>query len=145
MLFFRPAVKRDGNGPSPGLEAAIRPDLDGDFAGNPALEIMSPLLQRATQQQWKAINADREKSGRRTGHHLPEGQRNGLGRLSRPFANGTETVQAAPLTDGKLTAFSTPHFRCHTQPQHPGTEAWLRRHIAAVLKGTPIMKTWDRF
>ena len=29
-------VKRDGNGPSPGLQAAIRRELDGDISGNPA-------------------------------------------------------------------------------------------------------------
>ena len=136
-LFFGPAIKRDGNGPSPGLEAAIRQELDGDFTGNPALEIMSPPTQRATQQQWLAINGTAKDLGAIQTITFQNVNARGWDVYHVAFANGTETVQAVPLTDGKLTGILHTDISIPHAPQHPGTEAWMRRHIAAVLNGTP--------
>jgi beta-lactamase regulating signal transducer with metallopeptidase domain len=136
-LFFAPAIKRDGNGPSPGLEAAVRQELDGDFTGNPALGIMSPGLQNATQQQWKGISANAKNLGAVQAFTFQKVNARGWDVYHVTFANGTETVQAAPLTDGKLTGILHSDIMMPHAPQHTGTEAWLRHHIAAVLSGTP--------
>jgi beta-lactamase regulating signal transducer with metallopeptidase domain len=136
-LFFGPAIKRDSNGPSPGLEAAIRRELNGDFTGNPALEIMSPPLQNATQNQWKAISASAKDLGAVQTITFQNVNARGWDVYHVTFANGTATLQAAPLTDGKLTGILHTDIAIPHAPQHPGTEAWLRRHIAAVLNGTP--------
>jgi beta-lactamase regulating signal transducer with metallopeptidase domain len=137
VLGFGPAIKRDGNSPSPGLEAAIRQELDGDFTGNPALEIMSPPLQNATQNQWKMISANGKMLGAVQTITFQNINARGWDVYHVTFANGTATLQAAPLTDGKLTGILHTDILLPHQPQHPGTEAWMRRHIAAVLKGTP--------
>jgi hypothetical protein len=136
-LFFGPAIKRDGNGPSPGLEAAIRQELDGDFTGNPALEIMSAPLQRAAQQQWKSISGTAKDLGAVQTITFLKINARGWDVYHVTFANGTETVQAVPLTDGKLTGILHTDILLPHEPQHPGTEAWMRRHIAAVLNGMP--------
>ncbi len=136
-LFFGPAIKRDDNGPSPGLEAAIRRELDGDFTGNPALDVMSYLLQRATQNQWKMISADAQNLGAVQTLTFQKVNARGWDVYHVTFANGTETVQAAPLTDGKLTGLLHTDISMPHASQRPGTEAWLRRHIAAVQNGTP--------
>jgi hypothetical protein len=136
-LFFGPAIKRDGNSPSPGLEAAIRQELEGDLTGNPALEIMSPPLQRATQQQWKVIRSDATDLGAVQTITFQKINARGSDVYHVTFANGSETVQAAPLTDGKLTGILHTDISMPHAPQHPGTEAWLRRDIAARLNGTP--------
>ena len=137
VFFFGPAIKRDGNGPSPGLEAAIRQELDGDFTGNPALEVMAPVLQRAAQQQWKAISVTAKELGAVQTITFQKINARGWDVYNATFANGTETVQAMPLTDGKLSGLLHSDILLPHAPQHPGTEAWMRRHIAAVLNGTP--------
>lgn len=137
VLFFGPAIKRDGNTPSPGLEAAIRQDLDGGLSGHPALEIMSVPLQRAVQNQWKMISADSQALGAVQTIAFQKVNARGWDVYNVTFANGTATVQAVPLADGKLTGILESDILLPHAPQHPGTEAWMRRHIAAVLSGTP--------
>lgn len=137
VFNFGPAIKRDGNGPSRGLAAAIRRELDGDFSGNPALEIMSQGLQNATQNQWKTINADAKALGAVQTITFQKVNARGWDVYHVTFANGTATVQAAPLTDGKLSGIFHTDLMMPHAPQHPGTEAWLRRYIAAVQNGTP--------
>jgi len=144
-FFFGPAIKRDGNGPSPGLEAAIRRELDGDFSGNPALEIMSQGLQNATQNQWKTISADAKDLGAVQTITFQKVNARGWDVYHVTFASGTETVQAAPLTDGKLYGILHSDIMMPHAPKHPGTEAWLRRHIAAIQNGMPNYKDMGPF
>jgi len=136
-LFFGPAIKRDGNGPSPGLEAAIRLELDGDTSGNPTLEIMSQGLQNATQNQWKKISAIAKDLGAVQTITFQKVNARGWDVYHVTFASGTATVQAAPLTDGKLIGILHTDIMMPHALQHPGTEAWLRRYIMAIQNGTP--------
>jgi TonB family protein len=101
-LFFGPAVKRDGSEPSPGLADAIRRELEGNFAGEPAYEIMSPALQEATRQQWSMISADAKGLGAVQAITFQNVNSRGWDVYHVTFANGTATVMAEPLTDGKL-------------------------------------------
>jgi hypothetical protein len=111
--------------------------LDGDFIGDPALEIMTPLLQNATQNQWKVISADAKELGAVQTITFQKVNARGWDVYHVTLAKGTETVRAAPLTDGKLSGILHSDFAMPHAAQHPGTEAWLRRYIAAVLNGTP--------
>jgi Zn-dependent protease with chaperone function len=131
------AIKRDGNGPNPGLEAAIRRELDGALSGNPPLEIMSQRLQTATQNQWKAISGTAKALGALQTITFQKVNARGWDVYHATFANGTETIQAAPLTDGKLDGLFHTDVLVPHAPQHPGTEAWMRRHIAGIQNGTP--------
>ncbi|HEY2009369.1 MAG TPA: M56 family metallopeptidase [Rhizomicrobium sp.] len=131
------AIKRDGNGPSPGLEAAIRRELDGALSGNPPLEVMSQRLQTATQNQWKAISGTAKALGALQTITFQKVNARGWDVYHATFANGTETIQAAPLTDGKLDGLFHTDVLVPHAPQHPGTEAWMRRHIAGIQNGTP--------
>jgi beta-lactamase regulating signal transducer with metallopeptidase domain len=135
-LFFGPAIKRDGNGPSPGLAAAIRRELDGNFAGKPALEIMSPELQTATQQQWKRISESAKDLGAVQAVTFQEVNARGWDVYRATFANGTATVLAVPLTDGKLSGLLHTEILTRGQP-NPGTEASLRRYIESIQRGQP--------
>jgi beta-lactamase regulating signal transducer with metallopeptidase domain len=137
VFNFGPSVKRDGNDPSPGLEAAVRHELDGDFSGNPALEIMSQGLQNATQNQWKMISETAKALGAVQIVTFQKVNARGWDVYHVTFANGTATVQAAPLADGKLYGIFHSDVMMPHAPQHPGTEAWLRRYIAAIQNGTP--------
>jgi CubicO group peptidase (beta-lactamase class C family) len=130
-------IKRGGNGPSPGLEAAIQRELNGDLAGKPALEIMSPTLQTATQQQWPMISANAKSLGAVQAITFQETNSRGWDVYHVTFANGSATVQAAPLTDGKLSGILHSDILLPQQPQHPGTEASLRRYIESLEKGQP--------
>jgi len=132
-----PSIKRDGNHPSPGLEAAVRRELEGDLSGNPALEIMSQGLQNATQNQWKTISADAKELGVVKSIAFQKVNARGWDVYHVTFANGTMTVQAAPLADGKLYGILHSDYMLPHAPQHPGAQAWLSRYIAAVQKGTP--------
>jgi hypothetical protein len=145
VLFFGPAIKRDGNGASPGLKAAIRRELDGNFSGSPALEIMSPPLQNATQNQWKAISANAKELGAVQTITFQKVNARGWDVYHATFANGTQTVQAAPLTDGKLLGLLHSDIMLPHASQHPGTEAWLRRHIAGIQSGTPNFEDMGPF
>jgi hypothetical protein len=136
-LFFGPMVKRDGDGPSPGLEAAIRRELDGAFAGEPALEIMSPALQRATQQQWQVISSDAKNLGAVQAITFQKINPRGWDVYHVTLANGTETVQAEPLTDGKLTGLLHSEILLPGAQPSAGTEASLRRYIVSLQRGQP--------
>jgi hypothetical protein len=136
-LFFGPTIKRDGKGPSPGLEAAVRRELDGYFVGRPAWEIMSPALRTATERQWPLISADAKNLGAVQSLAFQMVNLRGRDVYRVTFSNGTETVQALPLIDGKLSAFLRSDILLPHQSQHPGTEAWMRRLIAAIPKGAP--------
>ena len=136
-LFFGPMVKRVGNGPSPGLETAIRRELDGAFAGKPALEIMSPALQRATQQQWQMISADAKNLGVVQTITFEKINSRGWDVYHVTLAHGTETVQAAPLTDGKLSGLFHSDILMQGGQPSLGTEASLRRYIESIQRGQP--------
>lgn len=137
VLYFGPSLRRNGNTPSPGLEAAIRRELEGALSGNPALEIMSQGLQNATQNQWKAISGNAKALGPVKAITFQKVNARGWDVYHATFANGTETVQAAPLVDGKLTGILHSEVLVPHAPQHAGTEAWMRRHIAGIENGTP--------
>jgi beta-lactamase regulating signal transducer with metallopeptidase domain len=132
-----PAVLREDGGPSPGLEAAIRRELDGDFAGKPAWEIMAPALRLATQRQWPAIAANAAKLGAVQSVTFQQVNLRGWDVYRVAFANGTQTVQAAPLTDGRLNGLVHGDFLLPRAAQRAGTDAWIRHFIAAQVKEAP--------
>ena len=98
---------------------------------------MSQGLQSATQNQWKMISATGKELGPVQSITFQKINARGWDVYHVTFANGSQTVQAAPLVDGKLTGILHGDTMLPHAPQHPGTEAWLRRHIAAIQAGKP--------
>jgi beta-lactamase regulating signal transducer with metallopeptidase domain len=136
-IFFGPAIRRVDNGPSPGLEAAIRSELNGSLIGKPPYEIMSPGLQKVARSDLGPMSADIRSLGAVREVTFQKIDVRGWDVYHVSFANGTATVSAEPLKDGKLGGLLHSDISLPHAPPHPGTEAWLRRHIAAVLNGTP--------
>lgn len=136
-IFFAPAVKRDDNAPSPGLADALRRELEGSLAGKPAYEIMSPDLQEATREQWSIISADAKELGAVRTIAFQNINAEGWDVYHVTFANGTATIKAEPLKDGKLEGLLHTDIQMTSQAQHPGTEASLRRYIESLERGQP--------
>jgi beta-lactamase regulating signal transducer with metallopeptidase domain len=136
-LTLGPATLRVDSRPSPGLGAAIRRELDGEFAGKPAWEIMSPALQAATRQQWPIIITNAAKLGAVQAVTFQKVNLQGWDVYRVVFVNGTETVRAMPLLNGKLDAVVHGDILLPRMAQHAGTEAWIRRFVAAQAREAP--------
>lgn len=115
-LHFGPAVQRSGTGPSPGLEAAIRHELEGDLSGNPAFDIMSPDLQAATRQQWQHISAIAKSLGPVQRITFQKINAQGWDVYKVTFAHGTATVAASPLVSGKLVGLGHGNIQVSKTP-----------------------------
>jgi beta-lactamase regulating signal transducer with metallopeptidase domain len=136
-LFFQPATKRAGAGPSPGLEAALRRLLEGHLSGSLPTDVMSPGLLQAATQQWEVISTDAKRLGAVRSIDFREVNARGNDVYDVTYENGTSIIEAAPLTDGKLTGVLLHDFLLPHEPPHPGTEAALRRHIESHVNGQP--------
>jgi hypothetical protein len=120
-LVLAPAVKRNDNAPSPGLADAVQRELEGSLAGKPAYEIMSPDLQAATREQWSIISADAKELGAVRTIAFQNINAQGWDVYHVTFANGTATIEAAPLKDGKLDGLLHTDIQITSPAQHPGT------------------------
>ena len=137
MLLFQPATKREGGGPSPGLEAAVRRLLDGHLSGSLPTDIMSPGLQQAAAQQWEVISGDAKRLGAVRSVDFREVNPRGWDVYDVTYQNGTCITEAAPLIDGKLTGVLLHDILLPHEPKHPGTEDALRRHVESHVSGQP--------
>jgi beta-lactamase regulating signal transducer with metallopeptidase domain len=136
-LFFQPLIKREGNSPSPGLEAALRRLLEGHLSGSLPTDIMSPGLLQAATQQREMISADARRLGAVRSVDFREVNDRGWDVYDVSYENGTSITEAAPLKDGKLTGVLMHDILLPHEPQHPGTEDALRRHIESHVNGQP--------
>ncbi len=135
-LLFGVAA-RDGNGPSPGLAAAVRRELEGEWTGKLPFEIMTPEMQTSMKRSWPGIAKVAKDLGAVQSVTFQQVSLAGWDEYHVTFANGTATAAAPPLTDGKLRRLFRLHIILPNRPQRPGTEAFLRRHIASLQKGQP--------
>lgn len=136
-LFFQTAEKRADNGPSPGVEAAIRRNYEGLLNGMPAYDIMAPALIGVTDQQKSFLIQDAKNLGALKTLTFTKVNAQGWDVYAATFDKGTSAWRVRPLTDGKLTGIFWYDIHEPDAPAHPGTEASLRRYIESLEKGQP--------
>jgi hypothetical protein len=136
-MLFQPVEKRTDNGPSPGVEAAVRRNYEGLLKGAPAYDIMGQGLIAATNQQRADLEQDAKNLGALRTLTFTKINAQGWDVYAATFDNGTSNWRVRPLTDGKLSGILWTDVHVPGAPAHPGTEASLRRYIDSLEKGQP--------
>jgi beta-lactamase regulating signal transducer with metallopeptidase domain len=140
LIYDKAFVRSDRTRPSPGTEAALRHQLEGWLRHDPPMDNVTPeiaaidreqqrFLQSTYFDQWGPI-----KSIRFTGVNA-----NGLDVYDVRFAHGRGVFPVGPLApDGKIVSWSiTRAFDRSDDHPSPGTEASIRRYIAAMQRNMP--------
>lgn len=128
-LFFWPAIARDGNKPSPGLQAALRRQLEAAIAGTPGYDVMSPAQRAISGRPWVIVHEMAQALGAVRALTFQGVDARGYDIYQVMFANGTATVEAAPLVDGKLDDVLATDFLVPNAAHHKEREPLLRQFI----------------
>jgi beta-lactamase regulating signal transducer with metallopeptidase domain len=136
-MGFQAVEKRTDNGPSPGVEAAVRRNYEGLLKGAPAYDIMGQGLIAATNQQLADLELDAKNLGTLKTLTFTKINAQGWDVYAATFDKGISSWRVRPLTDGKLSGILWSDVHVPGAPAHPGTEASLRRYIDSLEKGQP--------
>ena len=143
-LGYWPAYARhDGTRPSPGTEAALRHQIEGWERDQPAYDSMSLVFGANMKQQYAAARKFFEGLGALESISFDHVDANGWDMYNGVFGNGRVVFSIPPLTaDGKVNGLKvSPAFAHPGAGPSPGTEASLRRTIAALEQGSPDYNT----
>lgn len=133
-LFFWPAIVRDTNGPSPGLQATLRRQLEGAIAGRPGYEEMPPAQRATSGRPWVIVHDMAQTLGPVRALAFQGVDARGRDIYQVTFANGTATIEAAPLLGGKLSDVLATDFLVPNAAPHKEREPLLRRFIEGDQK-----------
>jgi hypothetical protein len=130
-------VKRSDGNPSPGLSEALRRNSEALLHGTPDYGLMTPRMQRSTRQSLRALLGYARQLGPVHAITFRGIDSRGWDIYDVSYQNGTATYTAVPLVDGKLDELTWGDLLLPGQPQHPGTEALLRKYVEALQNGAP--------
>jgi beta-lactamase regulating signal transducer with metallopeptidase domain len=136
-LLFQTAVRRSDNGPSPGVEEAVRRIQDGFLHDAPAYAIMAPNLFRATNAQLTYLERDAKDLGALKSLTFTRINPSGWDVYAAIFEHGTATFTVAPLSNSLVNGLLWTDVFIPSATAHPGTEASLRRYIESLERGQP--------
>ena len=140
LIYDKAFVRSDRTGPSPGTEAALRHQLEGWVRHAPPMDNVSPEIAAIDREQQRFLQSSYfDQWGPVKSIQFRGVNTNGLDVYDVRFAHGRGIFPVGPLAqDGKIVSWSiTRGFDRPDNGPSPGTEASIRRYIAAMQRNMP--------